>query len=122
MRGYGLRDDQWERTKDFLTGREGRVRGTAKDSGLFVEAVLYRSKGGVPWRDLPGRFGDWMIVHQRFGRWAASGVLGRIFNSLAADCDNEHRMIDATIVRAHQRSAGAPKTTASKPSGAPEAD
>jgi transposase len=67
MRRYGLRDDQWERTKDFLTGREGRVRGTAKDSGLFVEAVLYRSKGGVPWRDLPGRFGDWMIVHQRFG-------------------------------------------------------
>ena len=49
------------------------------------------------------------IVHYRFGRWAASGVLGRVFNKLAADYDNEHMMIDATIVRAHQHSAGARK-------------
>ena len=58
------------------------------------------------------------IVHYRFGRWAASGVLGRVFNKLAADYDNEHMMIDATIVRAHQHSAGAIKKGASiKPSG-----
>jgi hypothetical protein len=28
---------------------------------------------------------------------------------LAADADNEYAMIDSTIVRAHQHSAGAPK-------------
>ena len=67
MRRYALRDDQWDRIKDFLPGREGHVGGTAADNRLFVEAVLYRFRAGIPWRDLPERFGDWKIVHQRFG-------------------------------------------------------
>ena len=66
MRRYGLRDDQWDRIKDFLPGREGHVGGTAADNLLFVEAVLYRYRAGIPWRDLPGRFGDWKIIYQRF--------------------------------------------------------
>ena len=58
MRRYGLRDDQWARVKDVLPGREGHVGVTAKDNRLFVEAVLYRYRAGIPWRDLPERFGD----------------------------------------------------------------
>ena len=41
---------------------------------------------------------------------------------LAPDHDNEYMMIDATIVRAHQHNAGAPKETAPKPSADPAAD
>src|SRR6266853_557991 len=41
---------------------------------------------------------------------------------LASDPDNEYMMIDATIVRAHQHSAGARKKTARKPLGDPAAD
>ena len=122
MRRYALRDDQWDRIKDFLPGREGHVGGTAADNRLFVEAVLYRYRAGIPWRDLPERFGDWKIVHQRFGRWAKSGVFERIFKLLASDHDNEYMMIDATIVRAHQHSAGAQKKTASKRSADRAAD
>jgi transposase len=107
MRRYGLRDDQWDRIKDLLPGREGHVGGTAKDNQLFIEAVLYRFRTGCPWRDLPERFGHWKAVHQRFSRWAQSGVFERIFKLLAEDHDNEYMMIDATIVRAHQHSAGA---------------
>ena len=109
MRRYALRDDQWDRIKDFLPGREGHVGGTAADNRLFVEAVLYRYRAGLPWRDLPERLGDWKTVHQRFSRWAKSGIFERIFNLLASDHDNEYMMIDATIVRAHQHSAGARK-------------
>jgi transposase len=54
MRRYALRDDQWDRIKDFLPGREGHVGGTAADNRLFVEAVLFRFRAGVPWRDLLG--------------------------------------------------------------------
>src|SRR5580692_10934537 len=53
MRRYALRDDQWERIKDLLPGREGHVGVTARDNRLFVEAVLYRYRAGIPWRDLP---------------------------------------------------------------------
>jgi len=64
--------------------------------------------------DLPGRFGYWKSVHQRFSQWAKSRVFDRIFKLLASDHDNEYMMIDATIVRAHQHSAGARKKTARK--------
>lgn len=110
MRRFGVRDDQWERIKDLLPGREGSVGVTAADNRLFVEAVLYRYRTGMPWRDLPARFGDGTKVHLRFSRWAKTGVWERIFQHLAADADNEYAMIDSTIVRAHQHSAGAPKT------------
>src|ERR1700692_2540123 len=109
MERFGLRNDQWERIKNVLPGREGHVGGTAEDNRLFVEAVLYRFRTGCPWRDLPERFGSWKAVHQRFGRWAKSGVFERIFQLLSSDCDNEYMMIDATIVRAHQHSAATPR-------------
>lgn len=109
MRRYALREDQWEKIKDFLPGRKGHVGGTAKDNRLFVDAVLYRYRAGIPWRDLPERFGDFRVVHTRFSRWSRSGVWEKIFQVLTEDADNEYAMIDATIVRAHQHSAGAPK-------------
>src|ERR1700749_1930237 len=109
MQRYGLRDDQWERIKDLLPGRPGSVGGTAADNQLFVEAVLYRYRAGVPWRDLPERFGHWKNVHRRFSRWAKSGVWKRIFEHLATEADNEYAILDSTIVRAHQHSAGAQK-------------
>ena len=106
-RRYALREDQWERIKDLLPGRKGTVGVTAKNNRLFVEAVLYRYRAGIPWRDLPERFGDFRVVHTRFSRWANRGVWQQVFEHLANDADNEYAMIDSTIVRAHQHSAGA---------------
>jgi transposase len=118
MHRYALRDDQWDRIKDFLPGREGHVGGTAADNRLFVEAIIYRYRTGIPWRDLPERFGDWKATHKRFRRWCVSGVFERIFKLLASEADSEYMMLDSTIVRAHQHSAGAKKKTArTKPSG-----
>jgi transposase len=118
-----LRDDQWERIKDVLPGRKETVGVTARDNRLFIDAVLYRYRAGIPWRDLPGRFGDFRVVHTRFSRWAKSGVWEKLFQRLAVDADNEYALIDSTIVRAHQHSAGARKKGAkTKPSGAAGAD
>src|SRR5271155_3764114 len=123
MTRYGLRDDQWERIKDWLPGRIGHVGATAQDNRRFVEAVLYRYRTGIPWRDLPDRFGDGVKVHRRFSRWAKSGVWKRLFQHLAGDADNEYAMLDSTIVRAHQHSAGAQKKPArTRRSGARAAD
>ena len=113
-RRYALRDDQWERIKDLLPGREETVGVTAKNNRLFVEAVLYRYRAGIPWRDLPSRFGDYRVVHTRHSRWSRTGVWERVFQHLARDSDNEYQMIDSTIVRAHQHSAGAKKSAGKK--------
>lgn len=112
MRRYGLRNDQWERIKDILPGRKDTVGVTAKDNRLFIEAVLYRYRAGCTWRDLPERFGDFRVIHTRHTRWSKTGVWERIFSLLAEDADNEYAMIDSTIVRAHQHSAGAKKKQA----------
>ncbi len=107
---YALREDQWEKIKDLLPGRAGTVGVTAKDNRLFVEAVLYRYRSGIPWRDLPERFGDFRVVHTRFSRWAKTGVWQKIFEALSNGSDNEYAMLDSTIVRAHQHSAGKKRT------------
>ena len=91
----------------MLPGKPWNVGVMAKDNRLFVEAVLYRDRAGIPWRDLPERFGDFRVNHTRHMRWSLKGVWERIFNALAADADNEYAMIEATIVRAHQHAAGA---------------
>jgi transposase len=108
-RGFSLRGDQWESIWPLLPGHQGHRRVTAADNRLFVEAAPYRYRNGGPWRDLPVRFGDWKIIHRRFSRWAKNGVWRRVFEHLAADADNEYALIDRTIVRAHQHSAGAKK-------------
>src|SRR5260370_28050571 len=100
MRRYALRDDQWDRIKDFLPGRDGHVGVTAKDNRLFVNAVIYRYRAGIPWRDLPERFGDWKAVHTRFSRSAKSGVGPRMFELPAAHADNEYAHIHSTSPRA----------------------
>lgn len=122
-RRYALRDDQWERIKDVLPGRAGHVGGTAKDNRLFVEAVLYRYRAGIAWRDLPERFGDFRVIHTRHTRWSQRGVWQRIFERLAEEADNDYAMIESTIVRAHQHSAGAKGGTGKRnASGAQKAD
>jgi transposase len=65
---YALRDDQWDRIKDFLPGREGHVGGTAAGNRLFVDAVIYRYRTGIPWRDLPERYGCWKATHRRYSK------------------------------------------------------
>jgi len=107
VKRYGLREDQWEKIEDLLPGRGETVGVTAKNNRLFVEAVIYRYRSGIPWRDLPERFGDWKNIHRRHSRWSKSGAWKKVFECLSKDADNEYAMIDSTIVRAHQPASGA---------------
>ncbi len=109
-RRYALRDDQWERLEQLgLPGGRAHAGVTAKDNRLFVEAVVYRFRAGIPWRDLPERFGNWHRVYVRFNRWSKKGIWQKVFAQLAKEPNNEYAMIDSTIVRAQRSAAGARK-------------
>ena len=108
-----LRDDQWNRIEGMLPGKEGDRGRSGKNNRLFVEAVLWIARTGVPWRDLPEAFGAWNSVYQRFARGSNNGVWHRVFAELAQDADFEE-VLDSTIVRAHQHAAGAQKKRAIK--------
>lgn len=117
-----LRDDQWERIKDLLPGKVTDCGVTAKDNRLFVEAVLWIARTGSPWRDLPPELGNWHNVYTRYARWGEKGVWSRVVKTISLHPDLEALLVDSTIVRAHQHSAGAQKKPARKRSAARAAD
>lgn len=65
MRQPVLRNDQWERIKDLLLGKQGDRGATARDNRRFLEAVLWIARTGTPWRDLPTSLGHWYRVYVR---------------------------------------------------------
>lgn len=102
-----LRDDQWERIKSFVPGGTKGKRGPRTDNRKFLNALLWMARSGGRWRDLPERFGDYQSVKRRYYRWIEMAVLDDMLIVLAKEADLEWLMIDSTIVRAHQHSAGA---------------
>lgn len=109
-----LRDDQWARIAHMLPGKPTDRGRTAADNRLFVEGVLWVLRTGIPWRDLPERFGPWNSVYKRFSRWSVTKVWHRVFAELSKEADFEEVYLDGTIVRAHQHASGAAKKTAIK--------
>ena len=63
----------------------------------------------APWRDLPERYGSWKTVYSRFRKWIDDGILDNIFRILSLEAELEELSIDASIIQAHQHSAGAKK-------------
>ena len=44
-------DIVWEKIEALLPGKKSDCGVTAKDNRLFLEAVLWRVRAGLPWRD-----------------------------------------------------------------------
>jgi transposase len=95
-------------------------RGNVVISNLqLINAVLYVAENGCKWRALPPEFGSWNTVYVRLRRWAANGVLDKLFIAL-----QQHNLIkinveclglDSTSVKVHPDGTGALKKTVSKP-------
>ena len=104
---FVVSDVMWAKVATLLPGKASDRGVTARDNRLFLEAVLWRVRTGLPWRDLPSDFGNWNSVFQRFRRWALAGVFDRIFERLSGEPDLEYALIDGTIVSTHQKASGA---------------
>jgi putative transposase len=102
-----LSDAQWKRIEKLCVSKPEDVGGSGANNRMFVEAVLWIARTSSPWRDLPDVFGKWNSVFVRFNRWSERGAWQRLFAVLADDPDFEYLIVDSTIVRAHQHSAGA---------------
>lgn len=103
-----LNDDQWSRIAVFL--QRQRIHVKSKKCRMFVEAVLWKSRVGGAWRDLPTEFGSSSTVFNRFNRWSKKGIWKMLFFELRTDVDTEWHFMDSTVVDAHQHSSGAAST------------
>ena len=113
-----LTDEVWEKLAKILEEIKNKAgRPPEQSDRMFIEAVLYVARTGIPWRDLPKDFGTWDAVYNRFRRWEARGIWKQLWKRLQADEWQIARniFIDSTIVRAHQHAAGALKKTVGKP-------
>ncbi|MER5851933.1 transposase [Streptomyces sp. NPDC002012] len=80
----------------------------------LIDGIRFRTRTGLPWRDVPERYGPWGRVYDLFRRWQRDGTWRRIFIELQAQVDAEELIsrdinVDSTMCRAHQHAAGARK-------------
>lgn len=116
LRRHELTDSQWEAIGDQIPGKAGDPGRTGVDNRLFVNAVIYVAKTGIPWADLPDRYGHWNSVWRRFRRWSAKGVWQKLHSVLGTP-ELEELQLDSTTIKAHpvastsRKLAGEKKTT-----------
>lgn len=105
MQRHALTDEQWARLQPLLPSRP-QGRKAARGDRLFVDAVIFRARTGIPWRDLPERFGSWKGVYNRFRNWAQKDCWAQVFRELQIDVDEKASIADGSVVRAHQDASG----------------
>ena len=110
LRRYELTDDEWNRVAPLLppenSGKQGRP---SKCNRTILNGIVWIARSGAPWWDLPERYGSWQTVYSRFRKWIEDGILDNIFRVLSLEAELTELSIDASIVQAHQHSAGAKK-------------
>jgi transposase len=111
---HALTDKQWDRLAPLLPAhpRQGHRWNNHR---VVIEGILFRTRTGCPWRDLPAEFGNWSTVYGRHRRWSLDGTWAQVLDVLRAGCDEAEGAdwtvsADSTVVRAHQHAAGARRT------------
>jgi transposase len=111
-----LTDEEWARLEPLLPDRSPRRGGRWAEHRAVIDGVLWRTRTGSPWRDLPAEYGNWKTVYNRHRRWSADGTWARTLDELRRSCDRDVEAdqsrewavgVDSTVVRAHQHAAGA---------------
>jgi transposase len=107
-----LTDKAWAAMEPVLPV-PGRRCGRWRDHRQVINGILWKTRTGAPWRDLPERYGPWKTCHERLRRWTDDGTWERILAEAQVHDDGEPVewtvSVDSSVVRAHQHAAGARK-------------
>ncbi|NVO33544.1 IS5 family transposase, partial [Hymenobacter sp. P5342] len=112
---------EWAVLRPLLEASCQKQGGANAANRLFINAILWRIRTGVPWRDMPERLGKWNSLARRFARWADKKVWHRLFTAIQ-EPDWEWVLVDSSSIKVHPQAAGAKKKRgAAKPSAAVKA-
>jgi len=106
-RVMALSDAQTARIESLMPSSDGQRGRPFRDHRQVVEAIIYRFRTGVAWRDLPACFGPWQTAWKRHKRFSIDGTWDKIHARLVAEADAAGEVdwavsVDSTINRAHQ--------------------
>lgn len=109
-----LTDAQWELIVPLLPSSDGKRGNRFRDHRQVVEAIIYRFRTGIAWRDLPGSFGPWQTAWKRHRRFSGDGTWDAIHTELLAHADAVGELdwsvsVDSTVTRAHQHGTNLPR-------------
>jgi len=82
------------------------------DHRRVINGILWKTRTGAPWRDLPERYGPWQTCYDRFVRRRRDGTWDRLLAHAQTKSDAVGEVVweaslDSTAARAHQHAAGA---------------
>jgi transposase len=101
---FDLTDEEWALLEPLLPQQRKSARA---DDRRVLNGIFYVLRTGMPWRDLPERYGPYTTAYNRFNRWSRRGIWKRVFERLANKSRDSLHLIDSTIVKAHRSAAGA---------------
>ena len=102
MKRHEINEKQWNRIRDlFPPERKPQGGRPGKSNREMLNAILYWLNTGVPWIDLPERFGPWQSVYSRFRALTKAGVWEQILLALIEQdlVDETTLMLDSTTVK-----------------------
>jgi len=111
---FDLSDAEWAVLEPLMPSRRKSAR---VDDRRIMNAIFYVLRTGMPWRDLPERYGPYTTAYNRFNRWSRRGIWGWLFDTLASKSRDSLHLIDSTIVKAHRAASGAKGGRKTKRSG-----
>ena len=123
-----LSNEKWGKIERLLPPEQSGKKGHPYlPHRQIINGILWRIRTGIPWRDIPERYGPYQTCYDRFVRFRKRGIWQNILELLQSDQDEKGQLdwdtacVDGSVIRAHQHAAGArfkPSLSASASGGA----
>ncbi len=123
-----LTDDQWQLLEPLVPAPKEGGRPPKYARREIVNAVLYLTRNGCAWRNLPHDLPPWSLVHNYFWHWKQDGtwqdvhdrLRGQVRQSVGRDPQPSAAVLDSQSVKTTEK-GGSGATTAARRSTAASA-
>ena len=103
---YDLTEFEWMTIQPLLPNKP---RGVPRvDDRRVLNGIFFILRSGMPWADLPERYGPYTTIYNRFNRWRKKGVWDKLMDAIIEAHEvrgGKVQMIDSTSVRVHSQAA-----------------
>ena len=79
---HDLTDEEWARLEPLLPSQKPQRGGRWADHRTVINGVFWRTRCGLPWRDIPANYGHWKTVYNRHRRWSGDGTWVLVLDEL----------------------------------------
>jgi hypothetical protein len=80
-----LTDEQWALVLPLLPPKRGKIGRPPHDHRAVLGGILWVSRTGSSWREIPEEFGKWETAYRRHELWVKQGVWQRILRALGEE-------------------------------------